>query len=146
MKLNIRLATENDFEKLINLFQEFALFEKVPEKMINSANQMKKEKDFFNCFIAETQEKEIVGYTIFFYFYLSWTGKSLYMDDLYVKDNFRGKGIGTNLIEKVISFAKENGCHKLRWQVSDWNKNAINFYKKLGAEIDVNERNCNLIL
>ena len=145
MNYNIRLATENDFEQLIVLFKEFALFEKVPEKMINSTEQMRKEKDFFNCFIAETPKKEIIGYAIFFYFYLSWSGKSLYMDDLYVKEKFRGDGIGTKLITSVIKFAKENDCHKLRWQVSKWNSPAISFYKKLGAEIDENERNCTLI-
>ena len=145
MNYNIRPATENDFEQLIVLFKEFALFEKVPNKMNNSVEQMKKEKEFFNCFVAETPEKEIVGYAIFFYFYLNWTGKSLYMDDLYVKEEFRGNDIGTNLIMSVIDFAKENDCHKLRWQVSNWNKNAIGFYKKLGAEIDENERNCSLI-
>ncbi|NDV47300.1 GNAT family N-acetyltransferase [Paludibacter sp. 221] len=146
MKYNIRIATENDFEKLIILFEEFALFEKVPEKMLNTAERMRAEKDFFNCFVAENSENEIVGYAIFFFFYLSWSGKSLYMDDLYVKEKFRGEGIGTDLINNVIFFAKENNCHKLRWQVSNWNEKAINFYKKIGAEIDEDERNCNLIV
>ena len=146
MNYNIRFAVEDDFEKLITLFKEFALFEKVPEKMNNSAEQMKKEKEFFNCFVAENSEKEIVGYTIFFYFYLSWSGKCLYMDDLYVKENFRGNGIGRSLIESVMKFARENGCCKLRRQVSGWNKKAIDFYKKLGAEIDEIERNCTIKL
>lgn len=146
MNYNIRLATEKDFEQLITLFKEFALFEKAPEKMKNSVEKIKKEKEFFNCFIVETSDKKIIGYAIFFFFYLSWTGKCLYMDDLYIKENFRGKGLGTNLIKNVRNFAKENDCYKLRWQVSNWNEKAIVFYKKLGAEIDENERNCTLNL
>lgn len=68
------------------------------------------------------------------------------MDDLYVKPEFRINGIGTKLINKVIEFAKDSKCHKLRWQVSKWNKPAIDFYKKIGATIDYIERNCDLIL
>lgn len=68
----------------------------------------------------------------------------MYMDDLYVKQDFRGLGVGTMLIEKVISYAKETKCNKLRWQVSNWNKPAIDFYKKMGAEIDNVEQNCDL--
>jgi len=68
------------------------------------------------------------------------------MDDLYVKPEFRGTGIGTQLIHKVIGYAKETHCHKLRWQVSGWNSPAITFYKKIGAEIDGTEQNCDLML
>ena len=71
MTYTIREATETDFEKLIVLITEFALFEKLPERMTNTAERMKKEQDFFHCYIAETDEKEIVGYVIFFHFYLS---------------------------------------------------------------------------
>ncbi|MGI9545319.1 MAG: GNAT family N-acetyltransferase [Cyclobacteriaceae bacterium] len=68
------------------------------------------------------------------------------MDDLYVQSNYRGKGIGTKFIEQVVDFAKETGCHRLRWQVSNWNAPAIEFYKSLGAEITDVEWNCDLLL
>ena len=68
------------------------------------------------------------------------------MDDLYVKPDYRRIGIGSMLINQVISYVKENGCHKLRWQVSDWNKPAKTFYRKLGAEISDVEQNCDLML
>ena len=106
---------------------------------------MHKEKELINCLVAETESKEIVGYVVYFFAYYTWFGKSLYMDDLYVKDTFRGKGIGSSLINAVINFARKEDCHKLRWQVSGWNKPAIEFYKKLGATIDDVERNCDLI-
>jgi GNAT superfamily N-acetyltransferase len=66
------------------------------------------------------------------------------MDDLYVRPEFRSAGIGTMLINRVIEFAKTENCRKLRWQVSEWNKPAIEFYRKLGAEIDGTEQNCDL--
>jgi ribosomal protein S18 acetylase RimI-like enzyme len=146
MKVSIRRAIENDFPQIIDLFQEFALFEKIPEKMINSANKMVSEKEYFNCFIAETDNKEIIGYAAVFFSYHTWSGKSLYMDDLYVKEKYRKNGIGKRLLDVVIEFARKEKCGKVRWQVSNWNKDAQDFYKKMGAKIDDVELNCDLIL
>jgi len=142
----IRVANEEDFEEIVELFREFALFENLPHKMLNSVERINSEKEFFNCLIAETTDKKIVGYATFFFSYHTWIGKCLYMDDLYVKEPFRRMGIGKNLLNSVIFFAKESKCHKLRWQVSNWNKNAQTFYKSLGAEIDNVELNCDLLL
>jgi GNAT superfamily N-acetyltransferase len=146
MDIIIRSVVETDFEQIVDLFKELAVFEKLPEKMINSVERMKEEKEFFNCFVAETTDKSIVGYATYFFAYYTWIGKSLYMDDLYVKPEFRGKGIGTKLIKQVIDFAKKSGCHKLHWQVSGWNKPAMEYYKNLGATVDNTEHNCDLIL
>ena len=145
MELNIRKAEISDFNQINALFKELAEFEKLPEKMTNTVDRMIEEKNFFNCFVAETIDHKIVGYASYFFCYYTWTGKSLYMDDLYVKNDFRGEGVGSKLINKVISYAKETGCHKLRWQVSEWNTPAISFYKKLGASIDGTEQNCDLV-
>lgn len=146
MEIAIRGAKETDYFQIVALFKDFATFEKFPEKMTNSVDRMINEKDFFNCFVAETNDNQIAGYVTYFFCYYTWIGKSLYMDDLYVKPEFRANGIGTKLINKVIEFAKDSKCHKLRWQVSEWNKPAIDFYKKIGATIDYIERNCDLIL
>lgn len=146
MKITIRKAEVSDFIQINALFREFAEFEGLLEKMTNTIDQMMAEKDFFHCFVAETEEKQIVGYTTHFFCYYTWTGKSLYMDDLYIKQDFRGQGIGSDLINKTIAYAKETGCHKLRWQVADWNKPAIDLYIKLGVEINHTDKNCDLIL
>lgn len=145
MEVRIRAVEETDFLQIVSLFKEFATFEKMPEQMTNSVERMSKEKDFFHCFVAETTEKKIIGYATYFFCYYTWIGKSLYMDDLYVKPEYRANGIGTKLINKVIQFAKDSECNKLRWQVSDWNKPAIDFYTHIGAKIDSNEHNCDLI-
>ena len=144
-EVRIRAVEETDFLQIVSLFKEFATFEKMPEQMTNSVERMSKEKNFFHCFVAETKDKKIIGYATYFFCYYTWIGKSLYMDDLYVKPEYRANGRGTKLINKVIQFAKDSECNKLRWQVSDWNKPAIDFYTHIGAKIDSNEHNCDLI-
>ncbi|WP_394335214.1 GNAT family N-acetyltransferase [Alkalitalea saponilacus] len=128
------------------MFHEFAEFEKLPDKMVNSVEQMEAESDFINGFVVLNETKTIIGYVTYFFAYYTWIGKSMYMDDLYVKRDFRGSGIGTKLIKKVIEKAKSDKCNKLRWQVSEWNQPAIDFYKNLGATVDSVESNCDLSL
>ena len=146
MNISIRPIKESDFAAVVELFKDFAMFEKRPEKMTNSVERMLQEKEYFNCFLAETQENEIVGYAAYFISYHTWTGKSLYMDDLYVKGDFRNQGIGKRLLDSVLGYARNERCNKVRWQVSNWNKKAQEFYKKIGAEIDDVELTCDLIL
>jgi ribosomal protein S18 acetylase RimI-like enzyme len=143
--IRIRQIEERDYATLILLFQEFAHFEKLPEKMTNSVEQMLAETDHLTGFVALNAENEVLGYVTYFFAYYTWTGKSLYMDDLYVRPQFRAKSIGTKLINEVIAFAKAENCKKLRWQVSEWNQPAIDFYKSLGANIDAVESNCDLV-
>lgn len=145
MIVTIRKIQELDFPVLIFLFKEFALFEKLPEKMTNSVVQMMKEKEYLTGFVAVNAADEILGYVTYFFGYYTWIGKSLYMDDLYVRPDFRGAGVGTKLINEVIAFAKAENCKKLRWQVSEWNQPAIDFYKSLGANVDAVESNCDLV-
>ena len=145
MTVTIRKIEEHDFPILIALFKEFALFEKLPEKMTNSVEQMLGEKEYLTGFVAVNNADEILGYVTYFFGYYTWIGKSLYMDDLYVRQDFRGAGVGTKLINEVIAFAKAENCKKLRWQVSEWNQPAIDFYKSLGATVDAVESNCDLI-
>ena len=146
MHIRIRKIEERDFPGLISLFREFAIFEKLPNKMINSIEQMKSEKKYINGFVAVSDKNEIFGYVTYFFAYYTWIGKSLYMDDLYVKETSRGVGIGRKLLDKVIDLAKAEHCKKIRWQVSEWNQPAIEFYQSIGATIDGVESNCDLML
>lgn len=142
--MKIRNIELDDFKELNILFQEFAEFEKLPELMTNTYDQMVSEKEFLNGFVAVNEKEEVIGYATFFFAYFTWVGKSLYMDDLYVKPDYRGKGIGSMLINEIINKAKLENCKRLRWQVSDWNKPAIEFYKSLGASISPVESNCDI--
>lgn len=146
MAIVIRRSTEADIPAIFLLLKEFTAFQKTPEKLLVTEEQMKEDKDLFHCFVAEDAMSDgIIGYACFSLMYYSWIGKALYLDDLYVKENSRGKNAGSLLMNHIIDFAKANHCKKMRWQVSNWNTNAQAFYKKLGAEIDDTEINCDLI-
>ena len=141
----IREATEEDFTGIVSLLHEFALFQKTPERMKMTVSQLQKDKSLFQFLLAVTNEDVMTGYVCFFPVYYSWSGKAMYIDDLFVKEAYRNNGIGKALLQSVIAIAKENGSKKVRWQVSGWNKNAIDFYKSLGAVTDDTEQNCDLI-
>jgi len=111
MSLVIRAINEEEFEEIILLFQEFALFEKRPEKMKNSVEQLKEEKEYFNCLVA-IEDGKIVGFATYFFAYFSWIGKSMYLDDLYVTSAYRKQGIGKKLLDTVIALAQTNNCKR----------------------------------
>ena len=117
-----------------------------PEKLTNNVEQMIHEKDLFQSFVAHNDDEEIFGFASYFFAYYSWSGKAIYLDDLFVKEDYRNKGIGKKLFEEVVNLAKIENCRKLRWQVSRWNNNAIEFYKKMGATLDDIEQNCDLLI
>jgi len=104
--------------------------------------QMQAEASFFQCFIAETDAKEIIGFASYFFAYYSWSGKAVYLDDLYVTAPYRKQGVGKQLLGAVIQLAKDTDCKKVRWQVSKWNQNAIAFYTQMDAVVDDVEINC----
>lgn len=146
MNYTIRKATADDFAAIFFLIKEFSQFQQSAEKVTITLEQMRENEKMFQCLVATTAEGNIVGFASFFFAYYSWIGKALYLDDLYVTETFRKQGIGKMLLEQVITLAKNEHCKKLRWQVSGWNKNAIDFYKKMGASIDSTEINCDLYL
>src|SRR3954462_2773362 len=117
MNITIRKANESDFASLFILIHELAHFQGSPESVVNTIEQMKEEKDFFHCFVAETEEKEIVGMALYFHAYYTWVGKSIYLDDLYVKEAWRGHKIGSRLLEKIFEEAAKQNCKRVRWLV-----------------------------
>jgi ribosomal protein S18 acetylase RimI-like enzyme len=142
MSLKIRKATEKDYEAVLGLVRELAIFQNAADKLVNTVEQMKADQQYFNCLVAETDAEEIVGIASYFFAYYTWVGKSLYLDDLCVKESFRGNKAGSMLLEELFNIAKQENCKRVRWQVSDWNTRALSFYKKCGAEVDVECCNC----
>src|SRR5436305_9517994 len=120
MHSTIRKATEKDFYAILELVKGLAIFQNCVEKVNNTVEQMLEEKDLFNCFVAENEHKEIVGIASYFFAYYTWVGKSLYLDDLYVKESHRGQKIGSELLKQIFEVAKNENCKRVRWQVSDW--------------------------
>ncbi len=142
MEVKIREGVEKDYRAILSLVKELATFERSPDKVTNSVECMKEEKQYFQSIVAESTNGEIVGMAVFFFAYYTWVGKSLYVDDIYVKKSCRGKKIGTKLLKEVFKVAKKENCKRVRWQVLNWNKSAIDFYKKCGATIDDGWLNC----
>ena len=147
--INIRKGTPADVEPALRLIKELAEYEKAPEQVINTVEQMLKdgfgEKPIFDLLVAETNDN-IVGIAIYFIKYSTWKGKCLYLDDILVQESLRGKGIGRKLFDAVAAEAKLQNCQQLQWQVLNWNEPAINFYKKYDTVFDDEWINCKIIL
>jgi len=141
----IRKFDKQDLPTILELIKELALFEKAPEKVTNTVALMEEEMDYFQCFVAVTQEGQVVGMALYYYVYYTWVGKSLYLDDIVVKETHRGLGIGTQLLEAVLETGKNSGCKRIRWQVLDWNQPALDFYKKYGCDFDDEWVNCDIL-
>jgi GNAT superfamily N-acetyltransferase len=146
MNIHLRPATEADFPEILGMIKELALFEKAPEKVTNSVEQMQAEKDLFRCIMAEDENGQILAMALYFFAYYTWVGKSMYLDDLYVKPQFRGSGIGTMLVKEIFRIAESEKCTRIRWQVLDWNTPAIELYKKMGMTLDEEWINCDWVL
>ena len=141
--LKIRPAGRNDVPTLISLIRELAMYEKKPHKVVATEDDLLRDafgrQPKFRALIASWDE-ESAGYASFFYFYSTYQGRpALFIEDLFVLDKFRGKGIGKALLAEVATIALQEKCYGLRWEVLDWNRPAIEFYEKLGATF-LNER------
>lgn len=136
---SVRLAKPSDVPVMLDLIKELAVFEKAPNAVINTAEQMLEDgfglHKIFDAFVAE-HEGNVIGVAITYYRYSTWKGKCLYLEDLIVSEKFRGLGAGQLLFNNCIDFGKENQCNKMVWQVLDWNQPAIDFYEKYGAHLD----------
>ena len=143
----IRKGTKQDLPSVLNLINELALFEKAPEQVTNTIKDMEEDgfgnNPVFNFYVAELNNK-IIGIAVYFIKYSTWKGKGLYLDDLFVTEKFRGKGIGKKLFDIIIEEAKKINAKQLHWQVLDWNTPAIDFYKKYGVTIDAEWLDCKL--
>lgn len=146
MEISIREGTSADILRVFTLLKEFAAFQKTPEKITITAKEMVEAEDLFRCLIAETKNGEIAGFASYFFAFYSWSGKAIYLDDLYVQPTFRGHKMGSRLLKSIITLATNSGCYKVRWQVSRWNQGAVTFYRKLGAEVDDIELNCDYLI
>ena len=135
--MQIRAAKPGDEQAIFSLIKELALYEKAPEQVSNSAEQLS--QDLFKSFICEAivaeENKEIVGFALFYTAYSTWKGKILYLEDFYVKEKHRNKGIGNMLFEKVVEIAKDKKVKRMDWQVLEWNALALGFYEKKEAEL-----------
>jgi GNAT superfamily N-acetyltransferase len=145
--ITIRKAIQSDIPDIIALVKELALFEKAPDEVtVTVADYLQngfKENRLFDCNLAY-YEGELAGFSLWYFRFSTWKGKRLYLEDLYVREQFRGLGIGKILLNQVIDEAKITHCTGLMWQVLEWNEPAIEFYKKYDAQLDGEWINVNL--
>jgi GNAT superfamily N-acetyltransferase len=137
--LTIRPATAADIPLIQQFIRDLAEYEREPEAAIATQEDLLRDgfgaEPKYRCVIAEWNG-EPAGFAFFFYNYSTWQGKpGLYLEDLFVKPVFRGKGIGKSLLLHLAKIAVAENCGRFQWQVLDWNTPAIDFYKSLGAEI-----------
>ena len=136
--LIIKKAKVKDVPLILSLIKELAEYEKLTHEVVASEKDLSRNlfgsKKFAEVLLAY-YDNEPAGMALFFHNYSTFEGKpGIYLEDLYVKPEFRGKGIGKSLLLKLISIANKRKCGRVEWAVLDWNQPAIDFYKKLGAE------------
>ena len=134
----IREANRNDVTAIHQLIVELAIYEKEPDAVIATIADI--EENLFGknpvafCHVAEI-DGQIAGIAIWFLNYSTWLGKAgLYLEDLFVKPEFRGQGLGLELMRTLAKLCVERNYERFQWWVLDWNEPSINFYKSIGAE------------
>jgi GNAT superfamily N-acetyltransferase len=136
--LLIRFATVHDVALLRTMIRELAEFEGQLDLVSIREQDLAKdgfgESPKFRALIAEW-EGQPAGYALFFHCYSTWVGRGLFLEDLFVRESFRGRGIGKALLAAVARIAVDAQCTVVRWEVLNWNEKAIEMYKALGAEI-----------
>jgi GNAT superfamily N-acetyltransferase len=136
--MNIRKGNPEDMRSVLGLIQELAIFEKEPEAVVISEEDLIRdgfgEKPLFHVFVAEVEE-EIVGIALYYYRYSTWKGKTIHLEDLIVKEKMRGTGLGSALYAEIMKQGKRDNVRRVEWNVLDWNTPAVDFYKNSGARI-----------
>ncbi len=137
--MQIRRAEQGDCPRLLELIQELALYERAPQEVTVSIEHFTESgfgsKPVWWAFVAES-DGVIHGFALYYIRYSTWKGQAMYLEDILVTEQSRGKGIGKLLFDQLIEEAKENGFKRIVWQVLEWNAPAINFYKKYNAQFD----------
>lgn len=138
MKIDIRKAQKEDMPEVLELIKELAVFEKEPDAVIIDENNLIEdgfgENPAFHCFVAEADGK-IEGMALVYFRYSTWKGKTVHLEDLIVREKFRGHGLGSALYTEVIKFASDQKVKRTEWVVLNWNKDAADFYRRSGADV-----------
>ena len=136
--LEIRTTTEADVPIILSLIRELAEYEREPDAVVATEAGLREVLFGANRsaeVLLALENGDAVGFAVYFYNFSTWLGRpGLYLEDLFMRPNVRGKGYGRALLERLAQIAQERGCGRMEWAVLDWNDPAIQFYRKLGAE------------
>ncbi len=148
MNIEIRLAQKKDCPRLLALVRELAIFENAPDEVSVSLSHFEEsgfgDNQVWWGFVAEV-DGTIEGFALCYVRFSTWKGQRLYLEDFYVTEKMRGKGIGKMIFDRVIVEMKEKKFNGMVWQVLEWNEPAIQFYKKYDASFDSGWINCQII-
>jgi GNAT superfamily N-acetyltransferase len=148
-EVSLRFGTQQDMPAVLELIKELAAYEHASQEVKNSAEQLISEgfglNPAFECVVASLGN-QIIGFALFFTSYSTWKGKCLYLEDLYVREEYRRLGIGKELFDFVLQLAKNRKMKRLSWQVLEWNTPAISFYKKYNSVLDPEWINGKIVL
>jgi GNAT superfamily N-acetyltransferase len=137
LMLLIRAAAVSDVPLLLRFCREFAEYERQRDAVVITEETLVRDgfgsQPKFRSLIAEWNG-EAIGYALFFGTYSSLKGSGIFLEDLFVREAFRGRGIGRALLSEVARIARQEGSYGIRWEVLSWNESAIKFYKSLGGE------------
>lgn len=137
--LSIRNATPADASVVLDFIRRLAEYEREPNAVVATERDLLRDgfgpNPKYRCVIAEWDNRP-AGFAFFFYNYSTWRGRpGLYLEDLFVFPEMRGKGIGKALLQHLAQIAVKEECYGIRWMVLEWNEPALKFYDSLGAEI-----------
>jgi len=139
MSFIIREANIGDAQSMLDLINELAVFEKLPQEVELTVGDIENDgfsdNPKFRTFVAEDNENNIIGMALFYERYSTWKGKAIHLEDLIVTESKRKFGVGKALYTAVMKHAFDNGYKRVAWDVLDWNTNAIDFYESTGANV-----------
>lgn len=134
--MTIRFATENDCALILHFIRDLAEYEKMADQVVASEELLREwifEKQKAEVLFVCEEGKEL-GFALFFHNFSTFLGRAgIYLEDLFVLPDYRGKGYGKALLKKLAQIAVERGCGRLEWSCLDWNSPSIDFYRSLGA-------------
>lgn len=135
--LKLRIATQDDTALILGFIKELAEYENLLDEVVATEDLLKESlfvKKSAEVIIAQYNE-EAVGFALFFHNFSTFLGKpGIYLEDLYVKPQMRGKGIGKKILQYLAKLAVDRNCGRFEWWCLDWNKSSIDFYKSIGAQ------------
>ena len=145
MSYTIEIALESDVPDILRLIKELAVYEKAANEVTVKESDLLKDgfgdDKIFDCFVARENES-VLGIALIYTKYSTWKGRCIFLEDIIVSEDERGRGIGKELFRAVVKHAKNKAAGRLEWQVLDWNEPAIGFYKKFNSEFDPSWINC----